>query len=555
MTMRVRVHVLVLGALILAASCGGDPKPKGGGKPVVTGKTKKPKKTAKLGQACVSKTVFDRGNCGEGMFCSGQAGGACASACPCKAGSMCVETSKFGELCVPSCKSDADCRGAEGYVCDPARQVCVEPGFVPPAAPECAGLPVPRKVFGKPQQITSSEGLGAYTVQPAARLNGAGDLTVVYAAGMEGGKPNALGALAIGGKGGVFDLGELRGKQPNQGEPRLVVDRTGRLVLVWLGYNAGREPWNKLGMSLAVSPDGKQWGKPVPAIDLSTECPDDQAGCIANPVVALGPDKLEPLKDALYIGYWNRAAGGLRVAKSLDGGASFAAPVGAGVGMDGDLQITASGGLHLAYVAAPAKANPFGDAATSVEYVKSTDGGATFTQPVQVSGTGEEVPLHFGRPKVIPDLDRRLLYVVYVAGPPTGAWNLMLATSKDGGETWSRIKINDDMNCANHMLPAVALEPASGRLHIIWTENRGNVGGVSYARCDKGGAKCGKNEGVSDLPFAAYSLVRFSPRWLGDQNALVFDEKNEILHAVWAQTVEEGGQPHARLFHATAKTK
>ena len=92
-------------------------------------------------------------------------------------------------------------------------------------------------------------------------------------------------------------------------------------------------------------------------------------------------------------------------------------------------------------------------------------------------------------------------------------------------------------------------------INVIWTENRGNVGGVSYARCDKGGAKCSKNEGVSDLPFAAYSLVRFSPKWLGDQNALVFDEKAELLHAVWAQTVEEGGKPHARLFHATAKTK
>jgi hypothetical protein len=105
------------------------------------------------------------------------------------------------------------------------------------------------------------------------------------------------------------------------------------------------------------------------------------------------------------------------------------------------------------------------------------------------------------------------------------------------------------------MLPEAVLDPRTGKLHVIWTENRGGTGRVAYAICDPGGKKCGASETVSDAPFAAYALVRHSSKWLGEYGALLIDGKRRLLHAVWTQTVEEKGRPIARIFHAAARLK
>jgi hypothetical protein len=103
------------------------------------------------------------------------------------------------------------------------------------------------------------------------------------------------------------------------------------------------------------------------------------------------------------------------------------------------------------------------------------------------------------------------------------------------------------------MTPTAALDPQSGKVHVVWTENRGNVGQVAWALCDAGGARCGANEAVSDKPFASYAFVRHSTRWLGEYYSLVVDARRKRLHVVWTQTVDEGGQPIARIFHAAGK--
>ena len=77
--------------------------------------------------------------------------------------------------------------------------------------------------------------------------------------------------------------------------------------------------------------------------------------------------------------------------------------------------------------------------------------------------------------------------------------------------------MNDDPACATHLTPAAALDPTTGKVHVIWAENRAGTGSVAYAACATGGEKCGKNELVSDTPFAAFELQRHARRKVADR--------------------------------------
>ncbi len=93
----------------------------------------------------------------------------------------------------------------------------------------------------------------------------------------------------------------------------------------------------------------------------------------------------------------------------------------------------------------------------------------------------------------------------------------------------------------------------SGELHVIWTENRSGKGGLAYATCASGGATCSPGEAVNDQPFAAYSLARLMPRWLGEYNTILIDEERKRLHVVYTATVNEGSGAVSRIFAATRR--
>jgi hypothetical protein len=180
----------------------------------------------------------------------------------------------------------------------------------------------------------------------------------------------------------------------------------------------------------------------------------------------------------------------------------------------------------------------------------SEDGARTFTAPSVVSAPGDPSPWGFANPHVVPDFARHLLYVVYAAGGDDLRWDVMLATSRDGGKTSARTRVNDDAPCANHRIPTAVLDPKSGRVHVAWLDNRSGFGEAVWAACDSGGAHCGPNERISDAPFTAFRHVRLSPRWLGEYPTLLADPKHDALHLVWTQTVDEDGHGIARIFWA-----
>lgn len=412
----------------------------------------------------------------------------------------------------------------------------------PPLPSACQGAPLVRKTFGKPVQVTSAKSVGTYANEPGASLLPDGTLALAFQAHDGFFSDNLLGLATIDVSGKVTE-GSLGSDRKRHFDAWMTTDPSGMLHLVWFGHN-GRDKHSQI--AYAQSKDGLSWSSPVEVNDTATDCPGDVQGCLDKPMIAW-------MKDGPLVTYYSTPGGGLKAVRLKDGkpeGPSV--PVGGAA--YGDVDVSSSGTVHVVYsMWDDEKADSYGDARIRIEYVRSVDGGKSFDKPIRVSGEGEPVPFFFSNAQVAADDGRGIVYVVYPAGTGSGQWEIMLATSKDAGKTWSRIRVNDDAPCANHMTPSVALDPKTGVLHVIWLENRTGKGGVAYAACEAGGEKCSANEAVSEAPFASYRFSRHQTDWLGEYGALVVDAERRTLHAVWAQPVDEGGEAVSRIFVARAE--
>jgi hypothetical protein len=525
MHIRRLASVLALATLFVGA-CG----PKAAPKPVAP----PPPPDVTLGGACkAGAQAGAEGHCASGLTCT-TAGGAsfCAAPCPCSGGGACVATPSHPEMCLKTCSGDGDCGGLS---CSPDWGVCAPAGLLAGKPPACTEAALARKSFGAVTQVSKAD-KGSH--DPALAFDRDGNLVVVHAAGGAASKLDRNVPL----------------EKENAGDPWLATDRAGRLFLALLGWNGGAAESGMM-VGVSTSDDGTTWSKPAAAHDAATDCAGDVAGCLDKPIVAIGPDRDNPKIDVVYAIYWSNVSGSLRATHSTDGGQSFSPSAQVGTGAFADAEVTSSGKLHVVY-ASGGGGNRLGDTGNGIYYTSSSDTGESFAPATRVSSEADAVPYYFNSPRVIVDVPRRMLYTVYTAGTPDGKWDIFVASSKDGGVTWpTRTKVNDDGACATHMLPAAALDPSTGRVHVIWVENRSGAGAVAYASCASGGTSCGKNEAVSEAPFAAFGFGRRSAATLGDHIGLAYNAKKKELHAVWTQPVDEGGAAVGRIFHSVAKLK
>lgn len=477
----------------------------------------------------------------------------------CPTGGTCAETLRMGELCVRSCQTDSDCRSAEGYVCDDTWKACALPGMLSRRAPICADAGgLERKTFGGAARVSAAGGPGRYHFEPAAVIGKKGEVIAAYVTGGKTGEKNDLAIAVVSPDGKVEGDLPFKTDRENHFDPWMAVDRNGKAHLVWLGFDGGMAPEKNMQIGFSTSSNGKSWSKPISVHD-GADCPSERPGCLDKPMIAIGPSKQNQKKDALYVFYYSNSAEQLRARRSLDGGSTFSSSTRVGSGAYGDVEVDEKGTIHVVYVAfAGDDESPpglLGDERARIEYVKSSDGGGTFSEPAVVSADGEAIPFFFSNPQVISDAKKGTVAVVYPEGSSDLRWDLVIASSSDGGKTWTRAPVNDDPPCANHMTPTAARDPKTGRIHVAWTENRGGKGGIAYATCEPGGSKCGKNEGASTEPFAAYSLTRHGSKWLGEYYPILIDAERRKVHLLWTQTIDESGVPTARVFYAAGKLR
>jgi hypothetical protein len=407
-----------------------------------------------------------------------------------------------------------------------------------PPPPECHLAALARKTFEPPKQVSFAS-KGAYHLEPSAALTGAGELVAVYNARTTLFGDSWLEAVKLGAD-GKTSTAELKWDKTQYFDTWVANGGDGVLRAVWLGHNGGL-PEREMEVGYSESTDGAHWSAPRPVHDEKQDCPNGARGCMDKPMIAATGAQVR-------VFYFSEPGGGLRMVQSLDGGKHFSPSVGVpNAGAYADVAFALSGKMFVVSMSGreEGETDRYGDARGDIEL--SVDLG----QPSRVSAAGDVVPFFFSNPQVEVDEARGFVYVVYPAGAEH-RWDVWLATSKDGGQTFTRVKVNDDASCASHMAPQAALDPATGTLHVTWLENRSGKGGLAYAACESGGAKCGANEAVSG-EFASFGYGRHQTDWLAEYGTLFVDVERRLLHSVWTQSVDEGGKPMSRIFHAQAR--
>jgi hypothetical protein len=408
------------------------------------------------------------------------------------------------------CTADAECRTAEGYVCDPDWHACVIPNTAVIVPRGCSAFGAVRdRAFGAPVRAVAGSGPER---DPSAVVTDGGEV-LAWATG------------------------------DAHAQPRLARDNKGILYAVWLAVE-GKDR----AIQLARSRDGgKTWGTPD-TVDAAA-CDDREPACLDRPAIAIGAASPGTGNDLVHVLY--AAGGGIRVATSHDEGATFRRAVTALPGLLAAATVGADGALHVVALDPGTAVPGFGSADHRILYTTSADNGRTFAKAQRLSDRDDRLPFFGAIPAVAVDTKRKHVYVAYVRGGRDAVWDIVIASSKrDGKNLWKRTRVGGD-GCATRLAPALALDPTTGTLHVGWYDNRGG-GRYARATCATGAAKCAEQGAISDTPFAVFALDRDPPRALGDTSALVVDPKRRALHAVWAQPVIDDGRITTRILRATA---
>jgi hypothetical protein len=520
-----------------------------------------------------------RGTCAPGQLCLvGQIGfrnGYCSRACAgalCPTGSVCGRYQSF-PICFRGCTSNADCRTEDGYVCgvaDGATQRVCRVNDEPEGAREDGSAcftrgaggahpltDLPRRAF----PITAQRGNLSVSMQRTDSLVEAeGNIAVNPANGNVASTYIALdrGTSFMGAShsqdNGMnwFTDGRVTDPMLNStSDPVLDYGRDGTLRMTFIGI--GRDGSGRItNMHVRVSTsrdNGAMWTAPV-QVEVGTSC---GGGRLCDkPWIASGPSATAGV-DSLYIVYLQQGQNSADVLtqRSDDGGMTWSAPVTVARAMmsfDGSTLIPnlaqiATGPSALAAVSWVSLSSSqgsvegnlvrLGSDANRIFFRRSTDGMRTFETTRRVSRDTDS-PVYTQPPVA---LDGNTTHVMYVSGEPTGAWDIILATSTDNGASWRHRKVNDDPDtCATHAFPAMVVDPMTHDVHAVWLENRFGDGALVYARCPADAARpCGQNEIVSDMPFN-FTTSRNPMTWHGDYIGLTINPATGHLWATWSDT-------------------
>jgi hypothetical protein len=316
-------------------------------------------------------------------------------------------------------------------------------------------------------------------------------------------------------------------------DPWVTFGPGGRAYFVSLGFNETSAP---NGVYVSASDDGGvTWGDPV-AVHSGTQTFDDKEAI----VVDTRDDS--PYKGRVYVGWDSILATQEQpelISSSDDGGHTFAPPVqvtneGVSIGI---VPLVGPGGiLHAVWL-------NFGFRAITLRAAHSTDGGRTWSAPVEISQvdaagvSGSRTGA--GIPAAAIDARSGALYAVWQDSRFTpGTDQVVLSRSLDGGETWSDPqKISDGPGSAANFTPAVAVSP-EGWVGVSYYSFRNNKAGIlvdEYLAVSKTqGQSFAKSLRVSpaswDLRYAATSEGFF----LGDYQGLAATSKT--FYPLWIAT-------------------
>lgn len=258
-----------------------------------------------------------------------------------------------------------------------------------------------------------------------------------------------------------------------------------RLYLAW--EEGGR-------VSLAQSTDfGDTWSAPTMVQGTAQAAP---AVTIREAVFTQPTDGSAPVEVSPEIAFlaWQEG-GNIRVARYRSSG-GLEAPVTVGAGAAPALALGPDT-VHVAY-----------ESNGTISHAVSTDQGATFSTPVQVSGTTTNV--HAPSLAVHPLTGD--VFIAWHGQAGGGDSNIYFATSRDKGSTFGAVtRIDDDRQGLNQLNVSIAIDPRSQELYATWEDRRGGAN-VYFALSSDGGASWSPNVDVG----AGLGGDQFRPRAVVD---------------------------------------
>jgi hypothetical protein len=241
-------------------------------------------------------------------------------------------------------------------------------------------------------------------------------------------------------------------------------------------------------------------------------------------------------------------------ARSRNGGASFEAPIVLSP-RDGTSQVQGSvpvvapnGDLYVGFFDVHSAINGIG-------IVKSTDGGSTFSaekRAAVVLGVGTMTGCGGVRTNSFPSVTvdgSGTIHIVYAAWPASLAdrSDIFYVRSTDGGNTFSpAVRLNDDATTSTQIFPSITAS-SDGKLGVKWCDRRNDalndeLSDIYMTISTDGGATFGKNFRVSDHNWSFGPIEPgFAGGYHGDYDGIAADGSNFYL--AWSD--ERNGEADA----------
>lgn len=308
------------------------------------------------------------------------------------------------------------------------------------------------------------------------------------------------------------------------GDESLAVDGQGGVYASWIQY--GHLENGRLYQKAAVRRVGT-------GSEISTDCLpwDDLTAHDQSQVYVGGDGTIHLLATDIGIGLRiKRSKLGLLYAKSHDGGKTWT----------GQQRLTNVGQLPQ-MVASTSGLLIAGTAG----YLISPDNGISF------SGM---TPHTFGDKlaRVALSPDRKVVYVVGDSRHD-GLW---MHSTADGGKTWQRSRVDRAATASAWRYPAVHVD-RSGRVHVVWMDDRDGHGVLYHAFSDDSGKTFSVNTRVSDVEFPFYPdappppPVNQAGNWIGDY--LSITSVSDKVVVAWSD--QRAGMPRSTVFVAVGTAK
>ncbi len=210
-----------------------------------------------------------------------------------------------------------------------------------------------------------------------------------------------------------------------------------------------------------------------------------------------------------------------------------------------NIQTDANGNVYVIW----AEYHNWPDPEDAIGMAVSTDGGATWTSPVDIisniKGTRNNDPLAHraaGFPVMTVDMNTNTLYVVWanygVPDTNTGDWvNVYMIKSTDGGQNWATpIQVSQSPNNDGvySYMPWISCDPETGALAVVFLDNRNCTGDDAEAwvaiSLDEGDTW--EDFRVSDVSWTTKGIPGLADGYMGDYIGIT--ARGGMVYPVWS---------------------